>query len=106
MSNTTDLWEVVNTKHSRAEERGRPIFPKMLIDALRVALESGMSCEGISAAIHLMAGLDQMEKGMPPDELVCRCREISKVMVGDSTISKARRMMNKHLQESSRCKES
>ncbi len=99
MSNTSKLWEVIREKHPRLEERNRALLPKPLIDALRSALESGMSCEEISAAIHLMAGLDQMEKGMKPDELVCRCREIAGTMVGDMAVSKARRSMNKHLRE-------
>lgn len=74
-------------------------MPKILIDALRAALEAGMSCEEISAAIHLMAGLDAMEKGMHPNELVCRCRRIVQVMMGDEEITVERKAMLKHLKE-------
>ena len=85
MTNTSQLWKVIKPSGKR-EEANRPTLPEMLIDALRNALEVGMSCEQITACLHLMAGLDTMEAGMHPDELVARCREISRVMQGDLKI--------------------
>lgn len=98
MTATSQLWKIVQEKHPRAEERNRPTLPKSLIDAIRVALEAGLSCEQIASAIHLFVGMDDMEKGMPAEELVSRCQEIGRIMSGWNDIKKTRRCMLQSLQ--------
>ena len=95
MSKTTQLWAVIRSAGSERESNTRPVLPKMLIDALRNALEVGLSCEQIVACLWLMAGLNVMGAGMGSDEMVVRCREISMVMQEDSKILQA--CTNPHL---------
>lgn len=81
MSATSRLWKViVDYADPKPEDQSRPVLPEQLIDALRAALMAGMSCEQVVACVYLMVGLDEMEKGMKPEELVGRCKEIGAVM--------------------------
>lgn len=58
----------------------RPQLPRMLIDALRHAVEADLSVEQIAAAVYLFAGIDVMAGRLPPDVLVDRAKMMSTAM--------------------------
>ena len=78
---TARLWDCVVPPEPECLER--PLLPGSFIEGLRAALETGMSCEQITAMLFVMAGLYEMMDRFDPDELVGRSVEIVRVMKGD-----------------------
>jgi hypothetical protein len=58
----------------------RPVLSERLIDSLRQALNAGLTCDEIAAAVLMQAGLIEMSSKMDGEELVGRCREIHRVL--------------------------
>jgi len=62
------------------EPTHRPQLPKSLIDALRSAVEAGLSVEQIAAGLYALAGIDVMAQRLPGDVLVERARRMHNAM--------------------------
>ena len=79
---TTKLTIAVNT-----EQIEKSVFPRSLIDALRKALEAGLTTEEITASILLMIGVKEIGR-IDEMSIVGRTKETLTVMKGLQQIEK------------------
>jgi len=59
----------------------RPMIPERLIDAVRKAMEAGITTDELEAVLLLYHGMVKMSDQMEPLDLVGRCREIHQLML-------------------------
>ena len=81
-SPTKELWDALEVELSRDEEE-RSSFPKGFLIGLRLALESGLTCQQITSMIILQTSLFDMSKSFDRESLISRARYLAEVIKED-----------------------
>lgn len=80
-TDNSKLWKVIEEGLDKREGwEASAVLPKNLLLAIRAALESGLSCEEISAYVLLASGLEEMKGKLENTSLLERVNRISTVM--------------------------
>jgi hypothetical protein len=86
---TVRMWDALESQLSRKEAvNTTTVFPKQFLLALRLALESGMSCQQITSAIMIHSSLADLSDQMDRDCLLDRVGNVMETIRNDSETRK------------------
>jgi hypothetical protein len=81
---TKKMWDALESQLSRKDsENTTVIFPKQFLLALRLALESGMSCQQITSAIMIHSSLADLSDQMDRETLLDRVGTVMETIRND-----------------------
>jgi len=87
ITTTRKLREALEAQDAYAYRRGdeclATVFPEKFVEAVRYALNVGMSCEHLVAFIRLAAGLYDCLDVMDGEQMISRSNEIVQAIQGD-----------------------
>jgi hypothetical protein len=81
---TQKMWDALEAQLSKRDvEDSIGVFPKQFLLALRLALESGMSCQQITSAIMIHSSLADLSDKLDGDSLLDRVGTVMEVIKND-----------------------
>jgi hypothetical protein len=91
--------EAVEKEEEKVEACECPILPPLFVMGLRAAIDTGLSCEQITAFLVLFTGLYETADTMEGKEIVERAEQLSEIMRGDVDYVCARDLLTKRNKE-------
>jgi hypothetical protein len=83
------MWDALEAQLSKRDnENPTAVFPKQFLLALRLALESGMSCQQITSAIMIHSSLADLSDKMDRDVLLSRVSSVIETIRNDAETRK------------------